>query len=208
VRSSTTILALGGACAVCCALPFAASWFAGSTILAVLGLGHFWIGAALSLAPVGALLVMRKRVRAESAPSCGASEATCGCAGGTKLILPRSETPPIACTLTADGYQTRVARIRDLAARSLRAARREPLRLHLSYAPEAAAEVRELVREEQQCCAFLQFDVREDAGGIHVTITAPEEARDAADVLFAHFAPELAASTAAALSSQKEPVPS
>jgi hypothetical protein len=98
---------------------------------------------------------------------------------------------PIACTLTPGEYKARVARIRDLAARSLRSARRDDLRLVLTYAPEAAEEVRALVREEQACCAFLRFDIQDDALGIDVTVTAPEEARAAANDLFAHFAPEV-----------------
>jgi hypothetical protein len=48
--------------------------------------------------------------------------------------------------------------------------------------------VRAMVASEQRCCAFLTFDVREQPDVLHVTITAPENARDAADELFEHFA--------------------
>ena len=44
--------------------------------------------------------------------------------------------------------------------------------------------VRAMVDSEQHCCAFLNFDVREQPDVVHVTITAPEHARDAADELF------------------------
>jgi len=44
-----------------------------------------------------------------------------------------------------------------------------------------------MVAGEQHCCAFLDFDLREDADAVHVTITAPENAREAADELFAQF---------------------
>jgi hypothetical protein len=54
--------------------------------------------------------------------------------------------------------------------------------------------VRELVRKEQTCCAFLDFDLRSNLSGILLTITAPKSAADAADMLFNHFAPDLAAS--------------
>ena len=60
--------------------------------------------------------------------------------------------------------------------------------LHLTYGPEAAEAVRDLGRKEQTCCAFLRFEMREDATGVHLSVTAPERARDAADLLFAHFA--------------------
>lgn len=85
-----------------------------------------------------------------------------------------------------------MVRIRELSARALQTARREDLRLHLSYTRETASEVRQLVREEQACCEFLQFEIREDSQGIHVLITVPEEAREAADLLFAQFAPDRA----------------
>ena len=44
-----------------------------------------------------------------------------------------------------------------------------------------------MVASEQHCCAFLNFDVREQPDVVDVTITAPENARDAADELFEQF---------------------
>ena len=44
-----------------------------------------------------------------------------------------------------------------------------------------------MVASEQHCCAFLKFEVREQPDLVHVTITAPENARDAADELFEQF---------------------
>lgn len=98
----------------------------------------------------------------------------------------------IACTLGAGDFKARVASIRDLAKRWLRASRRDPLRLHLTYGPEALDEVRDLVAKESECCAFLNFDLRHDGAEVTLTITAPVAAMAAADELFAHFAPELA----------------
>jgi hypothetical protein len=96
-------------------------------------------------------------------------------------------TVPIACTLIPDAFRERVGWIRELAATSLREHRRDGLALHLTYDPGAAARVRELVRQEQECCGFLRFDVREDADAVRLTIVAPPEAREAAGELFDHF---------------------
>ena len=79
-----------------------------------------------------------------------------------------------------------------MAQRSLRRAARTSSSLSLTSAAAAAADVQELVGKEQECCAFLSFELRQDDAGIHLTITAPSEASEAADVLFAHFAPDLA----------------
>jgi hypothetical protein len=95
--------------------------------------------------------------------------------------------PPIACTLGAGDFQARVAWIAALNARSLRSHRREDLVLHLTYAPDAAADVREMVAREQACCAFLDFATGEDAAGLQLTITAPEDAREAAELVFEPF---------------------
>jgi hypothetical protein len=84
--------------------------------------------------------------------------------------------------------------------------RREPLALHLIYDTSAADRVSEMVRKEEACCEFLRFDLREAASGIHLTITAPEEAREAANELFAHFTPELARSEVPPSRMQRESV--
>ncbi len=98
----------------------------------------------------------------------------------------------IACTLGAGDFKARVAAIQALASRSLVSSRREPLRLHLMYVPDALAEVEDLVAEEAECCNFLHFDLQNDSDAVRLTITAPIAALPAADELFAHFAPELA----------------
>lgn len=113
-------------------------------------------------------------------PSCGSASST----HDTALA--------IACTLGADDFKERVAGIRDLARRSLRRSEREPLTLRLTYDRDALDKVQDLVAKEADCCAFLDFDLRHDAAGVHLAITAPASAAEAADELFAHFAPELA----------------
>lgn len=97
---------------------------------------------------------------------------------------------PIACTLGAGDFKARVAWIADLNAQALRDSRRDDLTLHLVYAPGALARVRQMVEQEQACCAFLAFDLREDSGAVHLTITAPERTRETAEAVFAPFQPK------------------
>jgi hypothetical protein len=99
---------------------------------------------------------------------------------------------PIACTLTAGTYQQRLDWIAQLTRDGLRSHQRNELILELRYASEVADRVRELVRKEDQCCAFLTFELSEENGDILLTITVPERARDAADLLFAPFLPSAA----------------
>lgn len=123
-----------------------------------------------------------------------AGEACCTSCGSASL---KDDTAlAIACTLGADDFKGRVADISDLARRSLRQSRREPLTLHLTYDSDALAEVQDLVAKEADCCAFLDFDLRHDAAGVYLAITAPPFVAEAADELFAHFAPGLARVTA------------
>jgi hypothetical protein len=94
---------------------------------------------------------------------------------------------PIACTLPADTYRQRLDWIAQLTRDGLRSHHRHDLTLELRYASDVADRVRELVRKEEQCCAFLRFELAEHNGDILLTITAPERARDAVDLLFAQF---------------------
>jgi hypothetical protein len=57
----------------------------------------------------------------------------------------------------------------------------------LEYRREALGDVRELVRGKQACCAFPDFRLEERGDKLVLTITAPEAARDAADMLFEQF---------------------
>jgi hypothetical protein len=98
-----------------------------------------------------------------------------------------TEAAPIACTLVPDAFKDRIAWINALARDALRSHERHDLVLELNYAPEARDRVREMVRNEQACCAFLSFDLREEPDQIRLLITAPEAAREAADMLFQQF---------------------
>lgn len=117
------------------------------------------------------------------------------CCGSCGTDTGQDTALAIACTLGAGDFKARVADIQALARRSLISSRREPLRLHLTYAPEALAEVEELAAREAECCGFLDFDLQHDGEAVRLTITAPIGA-PAADELFAHFAPDLARHTA------------
>jgi hypothetical protein len=94
---------------------------------------------------------------------------------------------PIACTLTSGAFKDRRASIAALNKDALRKHARHDLLLELSYAPEARERVREMVRSEQRCCAFLGFELYEATNEIRLTVTAPETAREAADALFEQF---------------------
>ncbi len=102
-------------------------------------------------------------------------------------MTPEISDPVIACTLGAGDFKARVAWIADLNATALREHQRDDLVLSLVYAPEARDQVRQLVAQEQACCAFLAFELREDADASRLTITAPEAAREAAEMVLEPF---------------------
>jgi hypothetical protein len=47
--------------------------------------------------------------------------------------------------------------------------------------------VRDFVRREEECCAFLVFQIDEEGEAVRVTVRAPEDARIAAESLFEQF---------------------
>jgi hypothetical protein len=115
-------------------------------------------------------------------------ELTAGWTEGEWTVTDKpSEHPPIACTLGAGDFRTRLAWIAELNDLSLRDHHQDDLRLELVYAPEAREQVRDMVRREQACCAFLSFQVVEEPGDLRVVISAPEAAREAARTLFEPF---------------------
>jgi hypothetical protein len=95
--------------------------------------------------------------------------------------------PPVACCLSAGEYQGRIAWIEILTRRALQSHARDDLVLCLSYAPEAAPDVRQMVEQERTCCPFLTFDLDQSPKAVRLKITAPEAARDSADMLFGQF---------------------
>jgi hypothetical protein len=98
-----------------------------------------------------------------------------------------NDNAPIACTLSGGTYHERLAWIAQLNRDGLRGCHRDGVRLELRYAPEVRDRVHEMVRKEQACCGFLDFNVVENAAEVRVIITVPERARDAADRIFDQF---------------------
>jgi hypothetical protein len=95
--------------------------------------------------------------------------------------------PPIACTLGDGDFKARVAWIANLNNNFLLSHSRGDLTLELTYRPQARDQVRQMVGQEQACCGFLGFELHEADDAIHLTITAPEPAREAAETVFAPF---------------------
>jgi len=104
--------------------------------------------------------------------------------------MDNESTAPIACTLQPADYRERLAWIAELARDGLLEVSRDDLRLELTYAPQFAHLVREMVGNERNCCAFLDFKLAETDAGIRLTITAPERARDVSDAIFEQFVPK------------------
>ena len=69
----------------------------------------------------------------------------------------------------------------------LRRHRRDGLTLELDYAAGAAAQVRELVRREAECCPFLYLKLVEAGNAVRLRVRAPAKTGDAATSLIAPF---------------------
>jgi hypothetical protein len=100
-----------------------------------------------------------------------------------------TDKPPIACTLTEHDLRDRVAWIATLNRDALRGYDRTDLTLQIRYCLQAAPHVRELMRREQACCAFLTFELQERSDEVQLTIKAPEVARATIDAFFEPFLP-------------------
>jgi hypothetical protein len=100
----------------------------------------------------------------------------------------KDETP-IACTLGGNDYHERLAWIAQLNRDGLQSHRQDAMTLELRYAAAVRDRVHQLVRQEAECCAFLEFAVNESADQVNVTITVPERAGEIARDLFAPFLP-------------------
>jgi hypothetical protein len=94
---------------------------------------------------------------------------------------------PIACTLSPSDYRARLAEIAELSRATLRHVERRGLTTVLSYGPEAAALVRDLVEKERRCCAFLQLELEENADAVRLVVTVPPEAAEAVPELLAEL---------------------
>lgn len=96
---------------------------------------------------------------------------------------------PIACTLSAASFKERAQWLHELTARALLSHRIEGQRLHLSYRPDARADVEKMVQRERQCCGFLKYELQSGTESIEVVVSAPTEACDDAQASFAHLIP-------------------
>lgn len=93
---------------------------------------------------------------------------------------------PIACTLSPESLQGRLALIEALASDALLA--HEPiaggLRAHFRDGLGVEGRVRELAAAESACCAFLGFDVRRDGRSVLLEVTGPAEAQPVIEEYF------------------------
>lgn len=116
-----------------------------------------------------------------------------------------AESAPIACTLNPAEFKTRRTKIAKLNRTALTRYRRDDLRLELFYAAEARRQVFEMVREEQTCCSFLTFEIREEPQALRVIVEAPERAREAANSLFEALYSKTASEGASGFAARRAP---
>jgi hypothetical protein len=95
----------------------------------------------------------------------------------------------MACTLSAADFKNRSKWLNDLTSEALASYQVKGLTARLTYKADAATDVEQLVRQEQGCCSFLRFDLSRGSDLIELTITAPEDAGEDAQALFAHLIP-------------------
>jgi hypothetical protein len=94
---------------------------------------------------------------------------------------------PIACSLSADELPRRLAEMRAIGRKSLLSVDPEgTLRFRADDATRRR--LRDVIAAESRCCGFLGLDLREDRGGLTLTITAPEGAEPLASDLVDAFA--------------------
>ena len=100
--------------------------------------------------------------------------------------MSRRELPvlPVACTLGAIDGVAQVARWRQLNAGSLTHRDRQDEELILVYRADepTRAELESLVGVERTCCAFLDWQVDEDEGGLRLRISGAAADLDALDL--------------------------
>ena len=87
---------------------------------------------------------------------------------------------PLACTLEGAAFAERRARWEALSERALAGRERTPGGVLLRYraAPGVVDELRELVRLEGDCCAFLDLRLREHGAEPVLEVSGPPEAAE------------------------------
>lgn len=96
-------------------------------------------------------------------------------------------TTPIACSLDASAHAHRIDSISQINAQGLCAHERDGRVLRLTYSLEMTVPIRQLVAQESECCAFLNFTIEEGDGRLRLTIHPPDVSPDELDTLFAPF---------------------
>jgi hypothetical protein len=95
--------------------------------------------------------------------------------------------PQIACSLSAAELPKRLAEIAAIGKDSLLSLSSEGvLRFRGDLATRERLEA--VIAAESDCCSFLGFDLREEAGALVLTVTAPEGAEPLASELVNAFA--------------------
>lgn len=98
-----------------------------------------------------------------------------------------SAPPAPACSLEARAFQERLAWIAALNQKFMQRVQRLGNNLTLTYDAAALPQVEEMVRRENDCCAFLQFEVTNAGEEVELSITVPAHATENADALLAPF---------------------
>jgi hypothetical protein len=104
--------------------------------------------------------------------------------GARRNIVGMKELP-IACTLTPAAMADRGEWLRRLGASYLLAGERRDAGLELRFRAAGEGGVREWVRAEQECCAFLSFDLERGDGELRLAVTGPPGAEPVLDGLLA-----------------------
>lgn len=182
-------LAAVAACAACCSLPLLAAAGLGGSLLSGLA-GYIRPGADLvvaGLVGVGVLGAIAVRARSSNAGGCETSRSTdgaCGCGPGRTDAVYATPTPAaseaIVCSADLRDKPTVQGQLDGYRAAFEHLVRTErfPGGVRWIFAKHSGldAKLRELARNEHQCCRFFQFDLRQTDDGIVWETTARPEA--------------------------------
>ena len=88
------------------------------------------------------------------------------------------DSPPHACSLTADELPTRLARTTALGRDALVDAHIDGTHAHLHFTadPGVRERVEDFVNAESECCPFFTMHIDTTGDDVHLTIDAPEAA--------------------------------
>lgn len=102
-------------------------------------------------------------------------------------------TTALACSLSTDAQNERLAWIRRVTTSSLVSHHFEGATLSLRYRRDALDDLEQIVAKERQCCPFLSFTLLHLPGEVQLTIQASGGLGDEARWLFDQFLPQPAA---------------